>query len=288
LETFFKGLDITVGTYYIRFQDEDVRDTLKNYMIGLGLMKSTETISTENAKSVVSLSSSGASIFMNSMIGSFDELNYFTGITQIGGKMEYSGGNAKEMGDFYGCNSLKSINLENITFIGEYAFKNSGLEVIYAPKLNSLGQEAFTGNTNLKAIQSLGTTTTIPTKAFSGCTSLTTVTLPKECTSINASAFSGCTSLKHIYLPNLVYNLGDYMFDGCTNLTTIYWNYTGLTTPSTPMAGGFGPKVETIYVSQELYTKIEKNSTWASYKNIIKVYDFEKDPNKIIPEEHKK
>ena len=288
LETFFKGLDITVGTYYIRFQDEDVRDTLKSYMVGLGLMKSTETISTENAKNVVSLSSSGASIFMNSMIGSFDELNYFTGITQIGGKLEYSGGNAKEIGDFYGCNSLKSINLENITFIGDYAFKNSGLEVIYAPKLNSLGQEAFTGNTNLKAIQSLGTTTTIPTKAFSGCTSLTTVTLPKECTSINASAFSGCTSLKHIYLPSLVYNLGDYMFDGCTNLTTIYWNYTGLTTPSTPMAGGFGPKVETIYVSQELYTKIEKNSTWASYKNIIKVYDFEKDPNKIIPEEHKK
>ena len=289
LETFFKGLDITVGTYYIRFKDTEVAEsTLKSYMVGLGLMKQTENISTENAKGVISLSTGGASIFMNSTISSFDELSYFTGITQIGGKIEYSGGTAKEVGDFYGCSSLTSINLSNITFIGEYAFKNSAVEIIYAPKLTSIGSEAFSGDTNLKAIQSLGTVTTIPTKAFSGCSSLSTVILPKECTSISTSAFEGCSSLTYIYLPNSVYSLDGGAFSGCTSLKTIYWNYTGLTTPSAPTTGGFGPNVETVYVSQDLYTKIEKNTSWASYKNIIKVYDFEKDPNKVVPEEHKK
>lgn len=287
LETFFQGLDITVGTYYIRFVDEEyLMPMLKDYMVACGWMKETETISVENAKLLTSFAAGGSSIFReNGLITSFDELKYFTSYTTVSGQYDWS--LQKTNSDFYGCENLRSINLENIVSIGEGGFEASGIEIVYAPKLNSLSQKAFFGCSNLKAVQSLGTISIINPNTFEGCSSLTTIILPKECTRISDSALSGCSSLRSIYLPNNLLDLGSNVFNNCTSLETVYWNYTGQGTPSAPV-NGFGPNTKIVYVNQSLFTRISAITSWKPFMGLIQVYDFEKDPNKAVPEEHKK
>ena len=288
LEAFFPGLDITVGTYYIRFADEEyLMPKLKKYMVSCKWMEETETISEENAPKLTSFSVGGSSsIFReDNRLTSFDELVYFTGYTTVYGSYDWNTYSTNS--DFYGCENLKSINLENIVNIGEGGFKSSGIERVYAPKLTSLSTEAFFGCKNLKVVQSLGTTKVINTSTFEGCSSLTTVILPKECTAISDSAFSGCTSLKSIYLPNNLENIGSYVFNN-SSLETLYWNYTGQGRPKAPIQGGFGTNIKIIYVNEDLYDKINSTTSWNPYVGLVQLYDFEKDPNGIIPEEHKK
>jgi hypothetical protein len=137
-------------------------------------------------------------------------------------------------------------------------------------------------------VQSLGTTKVINISTFEGCSSLTTVILPKECTTISDSTFSGCTSLRSIYLPNNLENIGSYAFNNCTSLETIYWNFTGQGRPTAPKQGGFGTNTKIIYVNEDFYEKITSTTSWNPYIGLVQLYDFEKDPHGIIPEEHKK
>jgi hypothetical protein len=78
------------------------------------------------------------------------------------------------------------------------------------------------------------------------------------------------------------------MFNNCTSLETIYWNYTGQGTPSAPAQGGFGPSTKIIYVNQSMFTRINAVTSWKPFIGLVQVYDFDKDPNKAIPEELKK
>lgn len=116
---------------------------------------------------------------------------------------------------FYGCLNLANVaNLSTqVTYIGQYAFSNSGIDYISIPGLPSSGlsgidEYAFSGCSNLTTIivpYLLGTNTSgtfIPTileGVFSGCglrnidftNSITTTTsvFTPEISSINANAF---------------------------------------------------------------------------------------------------
>ena len=59
---------------------------------------------------------------------------------------------------FAGCEFLESITIpDNVTSIGEYAFKESGLRSITIPhKVNSIGQEAFYNCSGLTSVTILG------------------------------------------------------------------------------------------------------------------------------------
>jgi hypothetical protein len=280
LEAFFPGLDITVNTYYVRFADSRVESKLKNLMVALELMTKNETISTENAKLLSSFISGGVSIFKNdALVKSFDELKYFTNITTINGSWDFQSNTAN--GDFYRCENLESINLENITDIGSYAFNESGITMLYAPKLRTMNESAFRDCKKLIAVQSLGNLETLPNNAFQGCTSLTTVRIPNSCTALNTSVFQGCNSLKTIYIPEKVNRIGSNTFQGCTALEAVYWNFTGQAAP-TPPDGGFGA-AKTLFIPASMYESISAMSTWAGYMNMIQIYDFEKDVNQAVP-----
>ncbi len=56
-------------------------------------------------------------------------------------------------------------------------------------------------------------------EAFSGCTELTEVVLPEGVTEIGMWAFSDCTSLKSITLPKGLTRIGDGAFYDCDSLT---------------------------------------------------------------------
>ena len=101
-------------------------------------------------------------------ISSFDELQYFTGLTSIG---NYA---------FYYCKNLTSIVLpSSVTSIGNYAFYSC---------------QGLTGSLTIP-----NSVTTIGGYAFSGCSGLTSLTIGDSVTSIGDYAFNNCSGLNAVY-----------------------------------------------------------------------------------------
>ena len=84
----------------------------------------------------------------NDKIVSFDELQYFTGLTKI-----YGGGSSSSpQGAFYDCNNLRSITVpDGVTSLSYSAFKScSSLRKVVLPEsLTIIGESAFSGCSNL-------------------------------------------------------------------------------------------------------------------------------------------
>lgn len=206
----------------------------------------------------------------NTSIVSFDELQYFTSLTYLNGANSNTtgefngcsnlvsitfpaslttingsaflnctslesalGGTLTSIGyaSFQGCSSLLDIDLSNVTTIGGNAFNGADLSgyTLNMPYLVSLGGASFR-NTNIVAIQSLGSITTTPDHAygvgpFGYCTSLVSAVIPSTCGYINRYCFTGCTSLTSVTFNSQAFSVADYAFDGCTSLSSANLNY---------------------------------------------------------------
>ena len=180
----------------------------------------------------------------NTNIVSFDELEYFSGITILNyyAKTQY--------GTFYnctglvsvaiplsvktlystfnGCSNLESVgSLENVEVLTMYAFRKcSNLAIdVYMPNLRTISNVAF-NYAGITSISSLGNITSIPGATsgnqgtFAQCTSLARAVLPNTLTSIGQQAFYGCTALADVSLPNGLTTIGTNSFRGCTSLIT--------------------------------------------------------------------
>ena len=181
----------------------------------------------------------------NTTITSFDELQYFTGLTEIGGHA------------FSGCTGLKSVTIPNsLTSIKAYAFSGcTDLTSISIPEgVTSIGENPFAqctslesiivapGNTvydsreNCNAIIETATNTlvagckntlipnsvtTIGFGAFYNCTGIMSIAIPNSVTSIDRYAFYCCTGFTSITIPNSVTSIGSNAFFGCTGLTSV-------------------------------------------------------------------
>ena len=169
--------------------------------------------------------------------------------------VSYIGKNA-----FEACSKLNNINLQNVSYIGDNAFKNAFSSIptssveVNVEKANYVGQEAFSGTSGLKTINFANNTVlqtvaasafynsgitsldlsqatkllTIGNSAFQGCSSLTEVKVPKSLTSFGTASdsttttFSGCTSLTTIDLSaTQVTSLPNSLFQGCTSLSNV-------------------------------------------------------------------
>ncbi|MBQ3589722.1 MAG: leucine-rich repeat domain-containing protein, partial [Clostridia bacterium] len=149
---------------------------------------------------------------------------------------------------FYGCKSLVSADLGQITSTNYNAFRDcTSLEEVIIPNtLTSMGDTNFLGCTSLKYVKIPNSVTSIGYGAFlgctalefaevsnavlvrdqifSGCTSLKAISIPEGVTTIEARAFNGCTSLKAVYLPSTITSIGANSgwgygaFNGCSNL----------------------------------------------------------------------
>lgn len=126
-------------------------------------------------------------VFKGQSISTFNELYYFTGLTQIADDA------------FNGCTSLTAVKLP----------KN----------LKTIGARAFAGCSRLKTLALPEGLTSIGEAAFHGCKLLPDLDLPLGIAAIEAHTFDGCTAFKNVALPICVLRIGDQAFAGCTKLT---------------------------------------------------------------------
>ena len=145
-------------------------------------------------------------------ITSFDELQYFTGLTSINDNA------------FDECIHLTSVIIPNsVTSIGEYAFVNCyELTSVTIPNsVTSIGYAAFAQCYELTSVTIPNSVNSIGTAAFNDCASLTSVTIPNGVTTISGSAFNGCESLTSITIPKSVTTIYSYAFGNCHSLSSI-------------------------------------------------------------------
>ena len=182
----------------------------------------------------------------NRNITSFNELQYFTGLTSINDKA------------FYYCTKLASIVIPtNVTTIGKSAFFDcEALVSLTIPSsVTNIGVGAFldcgyglksivveSGNTiydsrdNCNAIIETNTNkllygcnntvipnsiTSIGNSAFSHCMLMTSIAIPEGITSIGNWAFYNCASLTSVDIPDLVVIIGEDAFWHCDALTSV-------------------------------------------------------------------
>lgn len=168
----------------------------------------------------------------NTEITSFNELQYFIGLSSItGGYYSYS-----YHGDFYNCTGLTSIALpQSVISIGEYAFANcTGLtKVYYMGGITQWCHITFGNETsnplcyahNLYIDNTLVNNLYIPENvreikdyAFYGCSgALGLLTFPNTLTKIGNYAFANCSGfIGGLTIPNSVITIGNHAFDNCS------------------------------------------------------------------------
>ena len=202
---------------YIQFADAEVERVLMANGIGDGI-----GITKQDAKAVTSISNWFKN---NTTVTSFDELRYFTGITNLVGYWND--------GAFQGCTNLRGLILPaNMTVVGQssfqgctalvteiisnsikdiadWAFYNSGVRgVLHLPNLEKIGNRSFK-NTDVEEVTSLGKITELGKyESWSGA---------------GYGVFAGCVNLRKVVLHDGLKLIGQSAFHGCTALTELNW-----------------------------------------------------------------
>lgn len=180
----------------------------------------------------------------NHTITSFDELQYFTGLTSIAERaFNYSTSLASitlpstitTIGNhaFYQCYDLLSIDIpSSVTMIEDEVFGNThNLAHITVDPNNTVYDSRndcnaiINSTTNALLVGCYNTiipnsVTTIERYAFRGCSNLTSITLPNSITTIESETFFGCSGLTSITIPSSVSSIGSHLF-ACCNLAQI-------------------------------------------------------------------
>lgn len=237
-------LFITANNYLIPFEDQNMVTYLNS--IGVG---SNGVITEADAAAATIVANSA-----NTTVTKFNELKYFTQITQSKGG--WTGTNEGAI-QFYNWTALEEVDISNFTSIGHSngnAWKDtfhgcSALKkVIASNKLLNIGFGAFKDCQNLEEITGLSGNILLFEDAFSNCQKLknssfincsfsfvdnnsryafqnckllTSITIASGETYIPQSTFNRCSALTTINIPSSITHIGDTAFQSCTSLTSV-------------------------------------------------------------------
>lgn len=202
------AIDKVTPSWAISFADE----TVKQKMVAAFDTNGDGELSYEEAASVSDGVKVKEAFGSTRTYKSFDEFQYFTGVTSIPYSM------------FYDWTCLTSIMLPNqVTTIGRSAFRNCSnlVSIVLPDSLTMLSDDVFWECSSLTSITLPNSVTTIGNCAFMSCSSLINITLPESITSISDGCFGGCASLDGIIIPKKVKSIGTEAFLGCSSLTSI-------------------------------------------------------------------
>ncbi len=207
----------------------------------------------------------GYAFYYNQVITSFDELQYFTGLTSIGYSAFYEctslnsivipeGVTIIDSYAFYDCYNLVSVNIpDGVVWIGEYAFYVSGLlgELTLPEPLEHVGEYAFFG-----------------------CDGITTVNYNAvNCQTMGSAAkpvFYDC-AFTHLNIGANVQNIPNFAFKRCFMITDMT---VAAVNPPTIYSGTFGMVSRSIPVSVPYGSGDTYRNTqyWEEFFNIVEVY----------------
>ena len=186
----------------------------------------------------------GYSLLSSSGLKSFDEFEWFTGVTACPGykssgsvpslpnsctsiKLPESITSIKNSA-FRGCSGLSSVTIPNsVTDIGvgdgngDFASCSSLTSIEIPNSVTRIGAYTFRSCTSLTSVTIGNGVTIIGRGAFSGCSGLTSATIPDGVTIIEVEIFGNCSSLTSVTIPNSVTSIGDMAFSGCSGLTSV-------------------------------------------------------------------
>ena len=150
--------------------------------------------------------------FQRTMIRSFDELRYFTSLTNIPSSA------------FKECKILASVQLPKKLFeIGFSAFEGcaSLVELEFPSGLKMIGSNAFIDCSNLSEMIIPEGVIRLESGTFLRCGNITNVQFPESLEYIGSYAFSSCSKLKEIVIPNGVSAIEHAAFSECTELKKV-------------------------------------------------------------------
>ena len=259
---------------YIQFEDKAVEAIcVANWSSdGIGLTM-------EDAAAVTSI---GTKFKGNTEITSFNEFEYFTGVTStdtnafLDSTIASSAfpnslttiGNAS----FAGCTSLAiDVNAPQVTTIDKGAFLKTAIKSVYAPNLvnlygaNNLGAFASCGSLERADI---GKVTSIPMQCFMYCSKLTEVVAEwDKITDVASNAFLQCSSLATFEIGASVTSIGAGAFNGCTSMQSFICRAT--TPPTLANANAFGSNPCVFYVPDASLEAYKTATNWSAYADRI-------------------
>ena len=103
----------------------------------------------------------------------------------------------------------------------EFYHYRSGNSYYIKGMFTTIGENTFSGCTQLTAVTIPNTVTSIGDSAFYNCAKLESIIIPTFVVRINRSAFQNCSALKSAIIGSSVTSLDDYAFSGCTSLTSV-------------------------------------------------------------------
>ena len=129
-------------------------------------------------------------------------------------------------GVFIGCEKI--VDKDGFVIIDSTVYGYYGGEnVVFVPEgVREIGDNAFSGNREIKKVVIPEGVTGIGFGAFSYCNYLSSVTIPDSLTSIGSYAFYDCFDLPYIYIPAGVTHIANKTFDGCRKLKDVYYDGT--------------------------------------------------------------
>lgn len=260
---------------YIIFADPAVEQICAtNWGDGIGL-KPSQAANVTNSQF-------GTTFRNNTNIVSFDELIYFTGITQF------------SRNSFDGASSLVSITFPpNLTYINQYSFRNnqSLAKITFTRTISGAGNNFVTGmgaltRINIPSIESwmsnswTGTSLPYSSAPSSGLhayingsnAEITSVTIPSTITEVKNYTFGRWAGLVSVTIHSSVTSIGTYAFYQCGSLATVVVN---ATTPPSLGTRAFNSNANNrkIYVpyssDHSILNAYKAASNWSGYANDI-------------------